>query len=75
MINPMQMMFHAMQGGMSPTQFLTQSCGQNPQFQQLQKIVQGKNPDQLMQIAENMAKERGTTLQALAQQMGLPMNK
>lgn len=75
MINPMQMMMQAMQGGQSPMQFLAQVGGQNPIFQQLQQITQGKNPKQLMQIAENMAKERGTTLQAIAQQMGIPYQR
>lgn len=75
MINPMQMMMQAMQGGQNPMQWLAQMSGKNPQLQQLQQIVQGKSPDQLMQIADNMAKERGTTVQALAQQMGLPINR
>lgn len=75
MINPMQMMMQAMQGGQSPMQFLAQAGGQNPIFQQMQQITQGKNPQQLMQIAENMAKERGTTLQAIAQQMGIPYQR
>ena len=75
MINPMQMMMQAMQGGQNPMQWLSQMVGQNPQLQQLQQITQGKSPEQLMQIAENMARERGTTVQALAQQMGLPYNR
>lgn len=75
MINPMQMMMQAMQGGQSPMQFLAQASGQNPIFQQMQQITQGKNPQELMQIAENMAKERGTTLQTLAQQMGIPYQR
>lgn len=73
-MNPMQMMMQAMQGGQSPAQFFA-SCGQNPQMQQLMQIVQGKSPEQLMQIADNMAKQRGTTVQALAQQMGIPINR
>lgn len=75
MINPMQMMMQAMQGGQSPMQFLAQASGQNPIFQQMQQITQGKNPQELMQLAENMAKERGTTLQTLAQQMGIPYQR
>lgn len=74
-MNPMQMMMQAMQGGQSPMQFLAQAGSQNPAFQQMLQITQGKNPQQLMQIAENMAKERGTTLQAIAQQMGIPYQR
>lgn len=75
MYNPMQMMMQAMQGGINPMQFLQQASAQNPQMRQLMQICQGKSPEQLMQIAENMAQQRGTTVQQLAQQMGLPYNR
>lgn len=76
MINPMQMIFQAMQGGMNPMQMIQQQAARNPQFQQLQQICQGKTPEQLRQVAENMCKERGTTYdevaRSFAQQMGIP---
>lgn len=75
MINPMQMVMQAMQRGMTPQQFMAQMGGQNPVFQQMQQITHGKNPQELMQIADNMARQRGTTAQQLAQQMGLPWKK
>lgn len=34
-------------------------------------MVQGKNKNQLRQMAENMARERGTSLEAVAQNMGI----
>lgn len=68
-----QMMMQAAQRGMSPQQFFQQYAG-NPQVAQLAQIAQGKNRDQLMQTASNMAKERGTSLETVAQQMGLPYN-
>lgn len=68
-----QMMMQAAQHGMSPQQFF-QQYGNNPQVAQLAQIAQGKSRDQLMQTASNMAKERGTSLEMVAQQMGLPYN-
>lgn len=72
MINPMQMLMSAMKQRLNPMTYIQQQAQHNPAFQQLSSLIQGKNPEQLRTIAENMAKERGTTLQNLAQQMGLP---
>lgn len=69
-----QMMMQAAQRGMSPTQFF-QQYGSDPNIAPLAKIVQGKNHDELMQTASNMAQQRGTTLDAFAQKMGIPMTK
>lgn len=66
-----QMMMQAAQSGMTPQQFFQQNAG-NPEAAQIAKIAQGKNRDQLMQTASNMAKERGISLETLAQQMGIP---
>ena len=66
-----QMMLQAARMGMTPQQFFQQYAG-SPQVAQLAQIAQGKSRDQLMQTAANMAKERGTTLDAIAQQMGIP---
>ena len=67
----LQMMMQAAQSGMSPQQFFQQYAG-NPEVAQIAKIAQGKDRDQLMQTASNMAKERGTSLETIAQQMGIP---
>ena len=67
----LQMMMQAAQSGMSPQQFFQQYAG-NPEVTQIAKIAQGKNREQLMQTASNMAKERGTSLETISQQMGIP---
>lgn len=67
----LQMMMQAAQSGMSPQQFFQQYAG-NPEVAQIAKIAQGKSQEQLMQTASNMAKERGTSLENIAQQMGIP---
>ena len=56
-------------------QMLQQMAGQNPQAAQAMRLIQGKNPQQLRQIAENMAKERGVDLDQMARQMGLTLPK
>ena len=54
-------------------QMMHQMAGNDPRMRQFMQMVNGKNPQQLRQMAENVAKERGTTLQAVAQQMGIPI--
>ena len=66
-----QMMLQAARMGISPQQVFEQNAG-NPQIAQLAQIAQGKNRDELMKTAENMAKERGISLDVIAQQMGIP---
>nr|DAL44519.1 MAG TPA_asm: Protein of unknown function (DUF2802) [Caudoviricetes sp.] len=66
-----QMMMQAAQQGMSPQQFFQQYAG-NPEVAKIAQIAQGKNHEQLMQTASNMAQQRGITLDTLAQQMGIP---
>ncbi len=48
---------------------LQQMMGNNQQFGFFQKMVGGKNPQQLEQIARNMAKERGFDLEGFMKQM------
>ena len=57
--------------GGNPMQMLSQMAGRDPRAAQAMKLIQGKNPQQLRQVAENMAKERGMTLGEIARQMGV----
>ena len=70
----MAMLQMARNGG-NPMQMLQQMAGQNPQAAQAMRLIQGKNPPQLRQIAENMAKERGVDLNQIARQMGVTLPK
>ena len=76
-MNPMMNnpMIQAAMSGASAMQFLQQMAGQNPMVPQAMSLIQGKNTEQLQQIAENMARQRGTTIEEIARQYGLPMNK
>lgn len=70
----LQMMMQAAQRGITPQQFFQQNAG-NPAVAQIANIAKGKNAEQLMQTASNMAQQRGTTLDAVAQQLGIPFNQ
>ena len=68
------MMLQAAQQGVTPSQFF-QRYGQDPQVAQIAKVAQGKNQEQLMQTASNMAQQRGITLEDLSRRMGIPVPK
>jgi len=69
MINPLGLL-RMLQGG-NPMQVLSGLAGQNPAIRQMIPMVQGKNPQQLQQIAENMCRERGMTFDQVVKQLGL----
>ena len=70
MNNLMQLISLAKNGG-NPMPMIQQMAQSNPQMAQAMQFIQGKSPQQLQQIAMNMAKERGTTVDQIARQMGL----
>ena len=74
MNNPMMSMVQMAMGGMSPVQYLQQRMGQNPQIAQAMNLIRGKTPEQLHQIADNMAKQCGTTVEEIARRYGIPIN-
>lgn len=72
MMNAMQMI-QMIRGSGNPQQALMQAAQQNPGLQQVLQMANGKTPDQLRQMALNMASQRGIDLNALAQQMGIKL--
>ena len=77
MNNPLMMLVQTMRGGGDPMQLLQKMAGQNPQVAQALKMIQGENPPQLKTMAENMAKERGVSINDIARQLGInnPSNR
>lgn len=73
--NPLHMLMQAAQMGRDPMAMLQQMARSNPQAAQAMRLMQGKTPQQLQQIATNMAKQRGTTPEAIAQAMGIPFRR
>ena len=68
--NPMMALMNAARSGGNPMQ---QMARQDPQIRNMMKLIEGKSPQQLRQTAENMAKQRGTSVEEIARQLGIPM--
>ena len=75
--NPILSVLQAARMGRNPNQLIMQMAQQDPRIKQVVEMMRGKNPDQLQRIAENMAKERGMTLDDVARQLGIqiPSNR
>lgn len=68
--NPMVQMINVMRNGGNPEALIQQMLGANPQLQQ---VIAGKSPQQIMQTAETMCRERGTTVNAILSQYGITL--
>lgn len=76
-INPMLQMVGMLRNGQDPRQFLMQMAQNNPQVRQVMQMMKGKSPAELRQMADNIAAERGTTVEDVARQLGImiPSNR
>lgn len=61
------------QGGGNPMELLSSFAQQNPQANQMMKSLNGKSPEELRTYAENMAKSYGTSLDEVAQKLGVKL--
>ena len=77
MNNPMMQMMGLLRSGKNPNAILQTMAMNNPQVRQVMQMMHGKSPDQLRQTANNMAAERGTTVEDIARQLGIqiPSNR
>ena len=75
--NPMMFLMSAMQRGANPQMILRQIAQQDPRAQQVLQILGNKPALQQREIVQNMARERGVDLDALARSLGIaiPSNK
>lgn len=73
MNNSVQQIFQALQNGANPNQIISHLIQQNPAFRQAMQAVNGKTPDQIRDMAYQMAQQRGVDLAKFAQQMGIPL--
>lgn len=69
--NPMFQIIQAMQMGKNPQLLMQQMARTNPQINQAMTMMQGKSPQEIRQMAENMCRERGTTPEQVMQMLGL----
>lgn len=73
MNNPILQMVNIARNGGNPMAIMQQMAKRNPQVNQVMQMMKGKNPAQLKSMAENIAKERGTTIEDVAQQLGISL--
>lgn len=73
MINPLQVLQMAQRG--NPQQIAMHLAQQNPAFRQAMQMMNGKTPEQIRDMAFNMAKQRGVDLNQMARQMGINLPK
>lgn len=69
--SPMGRLIGMVQQGGDPRAFIQQAIDQHPQKAQIQQIVQGKSPEQLLKVAENMCRERGTSIDEVLKGFGI----
>lgn len=69
--SPIVQLINAMRNGGNPDVLVQQLLNSHPQRDQIQQIISGKSPDQLMSIAENMCRERGTSVDDVLRQFGI----
>lgn len=67
MNNPMNMLMQMMRGGKMNPQQMMGMFGNNPMFQQAQKMMQGKTPEQMREVINNVAKQKGINTEQLNQ--------
>ena len=77
MNNPIMQIGALLSSGKSPSQIVNILAMQNPQIKNAMAMMNGKTPQQLEQIARNMAKESGTTIEDVARSLGVsfPSNR
>lgn len=69
--NPIVQLINVARNGGNPDTLVQQMLSNHPQRDQIQRIIGGKTPDQLLNVAENMCKECGTTIDDVLRQFGI----
>lgn len=72
MMNPMQLI-QMMQSGGNPMQLLSQMGRQNPMVGQVLQMTNGRTPNEMREMAQRIAQQKGVDLNQLAQSMGLKL--
>lgn len=68
--SPIGRLIGMVQQGGDPRAFIQQAIDQSPQRDQIKQIIGGKDGPQIYQTAQNMCKERGTTIEDVLKQLG-----
>lgn len=69
--NPIGLLMQAARAGGNPMQVISGMARGNPIMQQGANMVAGKSPQQLEQMARNMARQRGVNVDDIISDLGL----
>lgn len=69
--SPMGRLIGMVQQGGDPRAFIQQAIDQSPQRDQIKQVIGGKDASQIYQTAQNMCRERGTSIEEVLKQFGL----
>lgn len=75
MNNTVQQITAMLNQGINPQQIAMQLAQNNPAFARAMQMVNGKTPDQIYDVAQQMAQQRGVNLAQFAQQLGVKLPK
>lgn len=72
MLNPMQLLqlMGQLQQSNNPMGMLQSMFGNDPTMQRAIQMARGKSPEQVMQIAQNLADQQGIDLKLMLSQIG-----
>ena len=70
MNNPMQLMM-MIRNSNNPMGMIQQMFGNNPQYQQIMSMVQGKSPQEIERYVRNLYQSQGRDINQIASQFGL----
>ena len=71
MNNPFVMLAQLVQSGGNPTAMISRMAQQNPQIAQSMQMLSGRRPQELQQIAQNLAQQKGLDLNAVIRDLGI----
>ena len=73
--NSVNQIMNALQQGVNPNQIAMQLAQNNPSVRWAMRVVNGKTPEQVRNMAFQMAKQRGVDLYQIARNMGIQLPK
>lgn len=68
-----QIMRQMLMTGQNPMAYVRSMAQRDPRAAQFLQMIDGKSPQQLQQMAENMARERGISLNDVIRQLGIAL--
>lgn len=75
MNNPVQHITQMLNQGINPQQIAMQLAQSNPAYGRAMQMINGKTPDQIYSMAQQMAQRQGVNLSQIAQQLGVRLPK